>query len=150
MYLIILIKAITTRLFWPPDKLLTGLRAKSFITPYLPSWRRYSSSCCPVVKYTFFLNYVLVIFLFTLSMRSTTETHYRNTIQYSIYRSHARFLWVEKKFQRQEQIYLSTYFRRTRVGLAFRVRLKQVLLYRENDRRTKRNNTSRTIYRGVV
>ena len=37
-------------------------------------------------------------------MRSTTETHYRNTIQYSIYRSHARFLWVEKKFQRQEQI----------------------------------------------
>lgn len=135
MYLIILIKAITTRLFWPPDKLLTGLRAKSFITPYLPSWRRYSSSCCPAVKYIFLkitywqerikLSFILSWYWnlsFILSMRSTTQTHYRNKIQYSIYRGHTRFLWVETKFQRQQQIYLYTYFRRTRVGLAFRVR----------------------------
>lgn len=45
-----LINAITTRLFCPPDKLLTGLRAKSPTTPYRPSWQRYSSSWWPVVQ----------------------------------------------------------------------------------------------------
>ena len=68
-----LINAITTRLFCPPDKLLTGLRAKSPTTPYRPSWQRYSSSWWPVVqqiRYWSATNFFLFCFL-----QDRTRTH---------------------------------------------------------------------------
>ena len=43
-------RAKTTLLFWPPDKLDTGLVASSPVTPNDPSCRRYSSTGFPGVQ----------------------------------------------------------------------------------------------------